>query len=146
MKSARSMKSRLIIPFCLILVVQTVFMMVFLSNGMVAKSLYMNEISSLEKDVQNNELLLEREMVQHWLSDIRSSDTIQKRIQALLKERGINPDGLEAEFPDLKWNHAGCSESAPQKLRKQRVCDLKWSGIQPEQKRPQSRCCCHGYR
>ena len=87
MKSARSMKSRLIIPFCLILVVQTVFMMVFLSNGMVAKSLYMNEISSLEKDVQNNELLLEREMVQHWLSDIRSSDTIQKRIQALLKDR-----------------------------------------------------------
>ena len=92
------MKSRLIIPFCLILVVQTVFMMVFLSNGMVAKSLYMNEISSLEKDVQNNELLLEREMVQHWLSDIRSSDTIQKRIQALLKERGMQPAAIQTDW------------------------------------------------
>lgn len=98
MKSARSMKSRLIIPFCLILVVQTVFMMVFLSNGMVAKSLYTNEINSLEKDVQNSELLLEREMVQHWLSDIRSSDTIQKRIQALLKERGMEPEAIQTDW------------------------------------------------
>ena len=141
MKSARSMKSRLIIPFCLILVVQTVFMMVFLSNGMVAKSLYTNEINSLEKDVQNSELLLEREMVQHWLSDIRSSDTIQKRIQALLKERGMEPDAIQTD-----WKLNSQLLNAPQKLWKQRVCDLKWSGIQPEQKRPQSRCCCHGYR
>lgn len=79
MKNARSMKSRLVLPFCLILIFQTVFMMVFLSNGMVARSLYMNEINFIEKDVQNSELLLEREMVQHWLNDIRISTTVQKK-------------------------------------------------------------------
>ena len=98
MKNARSMKSRLIIPFCLILIFQTVFMMAFLSNGTVARSLYTNEINSIEKDVQNSELLLEREVVQHWMSDIRTSPTIQKRIETILKEQGRTPDDIHEDW------------------------------------------------
>lgn len=98
MKNARSMKSRLIVPFCLILIFQTVFMMVFLSNGTVAKSLYANEIDSIEKDVQNSELLLEREMVQHWLNDIRTSVTVQKKIQIVLEEQNRQPDDIQTDW------------------------------------------------
>lgn len=98
MKNARSMKSRLIIPFCLILIFQTVFMMVFLSNGKVARSLYVNEINSIEKDVQNSELLLEREVVQHWMSDIRTSPTIQKRIETILQEQGKVPEDIHEDW------------------------------------------------
>lgn len=98
MKNARSMKSRLVVPFCLILIFQTVFMMVFLSNGMVAKSLYTNEINSIEKDVQNSELLLEREMVQHWLSDIRSSTTVQNTIQSILDQEGKKPEDIREDW------------------------------------------------
>lgn len=112
MKKAKSMKSRLVIPFCLILIFQTVFMMAFLSKGRVAKSLYLNEINSIEKDVQNSELLLEREMVQHWMSVIRTSPIIQKRIAEVLKERGqsaqemrtdwsLNHEILDAVMPDV---------------------------------------------
>lgn len=98
MKNARSMKSRLVVPFCLILVFQAVFMMVFLSNGMVAKSLYTNEINSIEKDVQNSELLLEREMVQHWLGDIRSTSTIQQKIQTVLEQQGRQPEDILTDW------------------------------------------------
>lgn len=98
MKNARSMKSRLVLPFCLILIFQTVFMMVFLSNGMVARSLYTNEINSIEKDVQNSELLLEREMVQHWLNDIRTSTTVQKKIQSVLDERAKKPEDIQSDW------------------------------------------------
>ena len=98
MKNARSMKSRLVLPFCLILIFQTVFMMVFLSNGMVARSLYMNEINFIEKDVQNSELLLEREMVQHWLNDIRISTTVQKKIQSVLDEQAKKPEDIQSDW------------------------------------------------
>ncbi len=98
MKNARSMKSRLIVPFCLILIFQTVFMMAFLSNGMVARSLYTNEINTIEKDVQNSELLLEREMVQHWLNDIRSSVTIQTTIQTVLEQEGKRPEDIQTDW------------------------------------------------
>ena len=59
MKKTRSIKWRLVIPFCLILIFQTIFMMAFLSTGNVAQSLYQTEIRSLKKDVENSELLLE---------------------------------------------------------------------------------------
>ena len=49
------MKWRLVIPFCLILIFQTIFMMAFLSTGNVAQSLYQTEIRSLKKDVENSE-------------------------------------------------------------------------------------------
>lgn len=98
MKNARSMKSRLIVPCCLILIFQTVFMMVFLSNGKVARSLYTNEINSIEKDVQNSELLLEREVIQHWLNDIRSSVTVQKRIQSVLEEQGRKAKDIQTDW------------------------------------------------
>ena len=98
MKNARSMKSRLVLPFCLILIFQTVFMMVFLSNGMVARSLYTNEINFIEKDVQNSELLLEREMVQHWLNDIRTSTTVQKKIQSVLDEQAKKPEDIQSDW------------------------------------------------
>ncbi|MEQ2561946.1 EAL domain-containing protein [Ventrimonas sp. CLA-AP-H27] len=92
------MKSSLVLPFCLILIFQTVFMMVFLSNGMVARSLYTNEINFIEKDVQNSELLLEREMVQHWLNDIRTSTTVQKKIQSVLDEQAKKPEDIQSDW------------------------------------------------
>lgn len=98
MKNARSMKSRLVLPFCLILIFQTVFMMVFLSNGMVARSLYTNEINFIERDVQNSELLLEQEMVQHWLNDIRTSTTVQKKIQSVLDEQAKKPEDIQSDW------------------------------------------------
>ena len=113
MKNARSMKSRLVIPFCLILIFQTVFMMVFLSNGNVAKSLYLNEINSIEKDVQNSELLLEREVVQHWMTDIRTSPTIQKKIEKVLQETGNTPEDIRT---DWKLNGAILNEIMPEVL------------------------------
>ncbi len=98
MKHAKSMKSRLVIPFCMILVFQTVFMMVFLSTGTVAKSLYVNEINAIEKDVQNCELLLDREMVQHWMTDIRKSSTIQKQIADFLEESGKTGEDIHSDW------------------------------------------------
>lgn len=88
MKKTRSMKWRLVIPFCLILIFQTIFMMAFLSTGNVAQGLYQIELRSLKKDVENSGLLLEREVLQHWMNDIRSSVTIQTTIQSVLKEEG----------------------------------------------------------
>ncbi|WP_349228376.1 EAL domain-containing protein [Ventrimonas faecis] len=73
-------------------------MMVFLSNGMVARSLYTNEINFIEKDVQNSELLLEREMVQHWLNDIRTSTTVQKKIQSVLDEQAKKPEDIQSDW------------------------------------------------
>ena len=98
MKKTRSMKWRLVIPFCLILIFQTIFMMAFLSTGNVAQSLYQTEIRSLKKDVENSELLLEREVLQHWMNDIRSSVTIQTTIQNILKEEGKEASDISHDW------------------------------------------------
>lgn len=98
MKKARSMKSRLVIPFCAILMFQTVFMMIFLATGNVSKNLFLNEMNALEKDVQNSDLLLEREMVQHWMTDIRTSSTVQKQIADLLKESGKSAADIHSDW------------------------------------------------
>ena len=98
MKNAKSMKFRLVIPFCLILIFQTAFMMFFLSNGTVARNLYLNEMNSLEKDAQNSDLLLEREMVQHWMTDIRTSSKVQKQIAELLKESGKSAADIRSDW------------------------------------------------
>lgn len=98
MKKARSMKSRLVIPFCAILMFQTVFMMIFLATGIVSKNLFLNEMNALEKDVQNSDLLLEREMVQHWMTDIRTSSTVQKQIADLLKESGKSAADIHSDW------------------------------------------------
>lgn len=55
---------------------------------MLPKGLYQIELRSLKKDVENSGLLLEREVLQHWMNDIRSSVTIQTTIQSVLKEEG----------------------------------------------------------
>lgn len=49
MKKTRSIKWRLVIPFCLILIFQTIFMMAFLSTGNVAQGLYQTELQFIEK-------------------------------------------------------------------------------------------------
>ena len=98
MKKTRSMKWRLVIPFCLILIFQTIFMMAFLSTGNVAQSLYQTELRSLKKDVENSGLLLEREVLQHWMNDIRSSVTIQTTIQSVLKEEGKKASDISHDW------------------------------------------------
>lgn len=92
------MKWRLVIPFCLILIFQTIFMMAFLSTGNVAQSLYQTELRSLKKDVENSGLLLEREVLQHWMNDIRSSVTIQTTIQSVLKEEGKKASDISHDW------------------------------------------------
>ena len=98
MKKTRSMKWRLVIPFCLILIFQTIFMMAFLSTGNVAQGLYQTELRSLKKDVENSGLLLEREVLQHWMNDIRSSVTIQTTIQSVLKEEGKKASDISHDW------------------------------------------------
>ena len=98
MKKTRSMKWRLVIPFCLILIFQTIFMMAFLSTGNVAQGLYQIELRSLKKDVENSGLLLEREVLQHWMNDIRSSVTIQTTIQSVLKEEGKKASDISHDW------------------------------------------------
>lgn len=92
------MKWRLVIPFCLILIFQTIFMMAFLSTGNVAQGLYQTELRSLKKDVENSGLLLEREVLQHWMNDIRSSVTIQTTIQSVLKEEGKKASDISHDW------------------------------------------------
>ena len=92
------MKWRLVIPFCLILIFQTIFMMAFLSTGNVAQGLYQIELRSLKKDVENSGLLLEREVLQHWMNDIRSSVTIQTTIQSVLKEEGKKASDISHDW------------------------------------------------
>ncbi|MEI3168984.1 MAG: hypothetical protein V8S58_14425 [Lachnospiraceae bacterium] len=98
MKKTRSMKWRLVIPFCLILIFQTIFMMAFLSTGNVAQGLYQTELRSLKKDVENSGLLLEREVLQHWMNDIRSSVTIRTTIQSVLKEEGKKASDISHDW------------------------------------------------
>lgn len=71
-KNTKSLKSRLLIPFVAILLIQTVLLSLFILSGGVSVSLRSNAIDIFRKNTENSELNLEREVVQHWMTDIRS--------------------------------------------------------------------------
>lgn len=87
-KNTKSVKSRLLIPFAAILLIQTVLLSLFIFCGGVSASLRSNAVDIFRKNTENSELNLEREVVQHWMNDIRSSETIRDAVQRILEKEG----------------------------------------------------------
>ena len=87
-KKTRSLKYRLLFPFAAIMLIQTVVLSLYILCGDVSVSLRSNAVDIFRKNTENSELNLEREVVQHWIKDISSSETVRDAVKNVLAEKG----------------------------------------------------------
>lgn len=99
-KNTKSMKSRLLLPFAAILLIQTILLSLFILCGGVSSSLHSNAVDIFRKNTENSELNLEREVVQHWMNDISSSESVREAIQRVLEREGKQASDIRTD-PDL---------------------------------------------
>ncbi len=98
--NTKSLKFRLLIPFAVILLIQTAVLSVFILRGDVSVSLRSNAIDIFRQNTENSELNLEREVVQHWMNDIYSSVAVRDAVQQILAKEGKSVSDIKTD-PEL---------------------------------------------
>lgn len=106
----RSMKNRLLIPFAAILLIQTVLLSVFFLFGGFSGSLRSNSIEIFRESTQNSELNMEREMVQHWMGDIRSAEAVRSAIEQVLREERKTAEQIQTDSALNRTIVYGCMD------------------------------------
>lgn len=109
--NTRSMKARLLIPFAAILMIQTIVLSLFILRGGISDSLQSNAIDIFRKNTENTELNLEREVIQHWMTDISSSEAVREAVWRVLDNEGKSVSDIKTD-PEL--NRAIISGVMPQ--------------------------------
>lgn len=109
--NTRSMKTRLLIPFAAILMIQTIVLSLFILRGGISDSLQSNAIDIFRKNTENTELNLEREVVQHWMNDISSSEAVREAVQRVLENEGKSVSDIKT---DSELNRAIINGVMPQ--------------------------------
>lgn len=99
-KKSMSMKNRLWYSFTAILLIQTVLLLVMVLFGGISGSMRSNAITIFQERTENGKLNLERELVQHWMTDICSSEAVREEIEETLRKQGKNAEDIKTD-PEL---------------------------------------------
>ncbi|MDD3251010.1 MAG: EAL domain-containing protein [Lachnospiraceae bacterium] len=95
-----SMKNRLWYSFTAILLIQTVLLLVLVLFGGISESMRSNAITIFQERTENGKLNLERDLVQHWMTDIRSSEAVREMIEDTLEEKEKTAKDMKSD-PEL---------------------------------------------
>lgn len=89
-----SIKSKILIPLTAILLIQAAILFALVIFGGVTKQLRSNAIDILNENADNSRLLVERQIVHHWIRDLHTTNSIQQTVEEVLREEGKTAEDI----------------------------------------------------
>lgn len=83
-----SIKSKILVPFTVILLIQAAILFVLVLGGGVAGQLRNNAIDILNENADNSRLLLESQMLHHWMRDLHTTNSVRQTVEDVLEMNG----------------------------------------------------------
>lgn len=95
-----SIKSKILVPLTAILLVQAAILFALVICGGVAGRLRNNAIDILNENADNSRLLMERQIVHHWIRDIHTTNAIRQSVEEILTSNGKQAKDIGSD-PEL---------------------------------------------
>lgn len=83
-----SIKSKILVPLTAILLIQAAILFALVIGGGVAGRLRNNAIDILNENADNNRLLVESQLVHHWIRDLHTTNSIRQIVEEVLEADG----------------------------------------------------------
>ena len=83
-----SIKSKILVPLTAILLIQAAILFALVICGGVAGRLRNNAVDILNENADNSRLLMERQIVHHWIRDLHTTNSVRQSVEEVLSERG----------------------------------------------------------
>lgn len=95
-----SIKSKILVPLTAILLIQAAILFALVIGGGVAGRLRNNAIDILNENADNSRLLMERQIVHHWIRDLHTTNSIRQSVEEVLSDYGKSADDIGRD-PEL---------------------------------------------
>lgn len=95
-----SIKSKILIPLTAILLIQATILFALVICGGVAGRLRDNAVDILNENADNSRLLMERQIVHHWIRDLHMSSSIRQSVETALSDQGKSAEDIGSD-PEL---------------------------------------------
>lgn len=95
-----SIKSKILVPLTAILLMQAAILFILVIGGGVSRQLRENAIDILNENTENSRLLMERQIVHHWMRDLQTTNSLRTAVEEVLEEQGKTAEDIKRD-PDL---------------------------------------------